>query len=99
MDDDELGRVAVRDFRTTTGYESRVLSVAREQMPAWDVSWAGLRGIDVPTGIHLAGNWWSRPGLPGRLAEAARLGEALAGPPTSGTSAAASDSPSEVSAL
>lgn len=77
MDDGELAEVAVRDFRTTTGYDARVLSVARERMPAWDVSWEGLRSIELPEGLHVAGNWWSRPGLPGRLAEAAALGRRL----------------------
>lgn len=77
MGDDDLARVAVEDFRTTTGFDARVLSVARERMPAWDVSWAGLRGVELPPGVHLAGNWWSRPGLPGRLAEASRIGEML----------------------
>jgi oxygen-dependent protoporphyrinogen oxidase len=77
MDDEELAEVAVRDFRTTTGYDARVLSVARERMPAWDLSWEGLRTIELPDGLHVAGNWWSRPGLPGRLGEAATLGREL----------------------
>lgn len=82
MDDDEVGRLAVRDFGTTTGCDARVLSVARERMPAWDVSWQGLAGIELPHGIHVAGNWWSRPGLPGRLAEGAALARVLAGGPS-----------------
>lgn len=77
MDDDELADVAVRDFRSTTRYDARVLSVGRERMPAWDVSWEGLRTIELPEGLHVAGNWWSRPGLPGRLAEAASMGGEL----------------------
>ncbi len=77
MDDPELAEVAVRDFRMTTGCDARVLSVARERMPAWDLSWEGLRTIELPEGLHVAGNWWSRPGLPGRLAEAASLGRQL----------------------
>ncbi|MBT8487853.1 MAG: protoporphyrinogen oxidase [Gemmatimonadetes bacterium] len=84
MDDQELGRVAVRDFRRTTGYDARVLSVARERMPAWDVSWAGLSDIAVPQGIDVAGNWWSRPGLPGRLAEATQLAKKVAHAPGDG---------------
>lgn len=81
MDDGEVGRIAVRDFRTATGYDARVLSVAREHMPAWDNSWEALTGIEIPQGIDMAGNWWSRPGLPGRLAEAARLARKLAPSP------------------
>lgn len=80
MDDDELARTAVRNFEATTGYEARVLSVAREHMPAWDTSWEGLYDIELPAGLHVAGNWWSRPGLPGRLAEATRLATELSSP-------------------
>ncbi len=83
MDDGEVGRTAVRDFRTTTGHDARVLSVAREHMPAWDNSWEALSGIEIPHGIDVAGNWWSRPGLPGRLAEAARLAKKLSPSPRS----------------
>ena len=81
MDDASLGRRAVEEFRRCTGYEARPLSVAHERMPAWDVSWAALRGLEAPNGLHLAGNWWSRPGLPGRLAEAERLARRLVGGP------------------
>lgn len=78
MDDEELARAARRDFGITTGYDARVLSVARERMPAWDLSWQGLADIDLPDGVDVAGNWWSRPGLPGRLGEAGRLAQKLA---------------------
>jgi oxygen-dependent protoporphyrinogen oxidase len=46
-------------------------------MPAWDLSWQALDGLDLPAGLHLAANWWSRPGLPGRLAEAERMARKL----------------------
>lgn len=81
MDDEELADVAVRDFRTTTGRDARVLAVSRERMPAWDVTWEALpRSLQLPGGLRLAGNWWSRPGLPGRLAEATALARELAAP-------------------
>jgi len=70
---DRLGREAVREFRETTGYESRVLSAEHESVPAWDITWRGLRAETIPPGLWLAGNWWSRPGIPGRLAEAERI--------------------------
>jgi oxygen-dependent protoporphyrinogen oxidase len=76
--DDALGRLALESFRRTTGSSGRVLSVVRETMPAWDRSWGALEGLSLPPGIHLAGSWTERPGIPGRLTQAADLARALA---------------------
>jgi oxygen-dependent protoporphyrinogen oxidase len=76
--DDEVAEIAAREFRAVTGYEARALSVAREWMPAWDRSWAALEGLQLPPGVHLAANWESRPGIPGRLAQAKRLARLFA---------------------
>jgi protoporphyrinogen/coproporphyrinogen III oxidase len=78
-EDERLAETAIREFREATGHEARAISVERERMPAWDRSWAALRGIQVPPGLHLAANWESRPGMPGRLLQARRLAEQLAG--------------------
>jgi len=78
MSHDELAEVAVAQFRLVTGYDARVLSIEHRRMPAWDMSWRAVRGLQAPAGIHFAANWWSRPGLPGRLAEASRLAASLA---------------------
>jgi oxygen-dependent protoporphyrinogen oxidase len=78
LDDDALSRLAVDEFRACTGYDSRPLAVAREAMPAWDLTWSSLAGLTLPTGIHVTANWESRPGLPGRFARARTLAEALA---------------------
>jgi oxygen-dependent protoporphyrinogen oxidase len=75
--DDRMGQLAADEFRRVTGCEARVLAVARERMPAWDVSWRALEGLELPAGIRIAANWMSRPGIPGRLAEARRLAERL----------------------
>jgi oxygen-dependent protoporphyrinogen oxidase len=77
--DERIGEAAVDEFRAVTGYDARPLAVARERMPAWDVSWRALQGLALPAGLHLAANWESRPGIPGRLAQAKRLAERLAG--------------------
>lgn len=77
--DERIGETAVREFREVTGYDARPLAVARERMPAWDLSWRALRGLTLPPGLHLAANWESRPGIPGRLAQAKRLAERLTG--------------------
>ena len=79
--EEALAQRAVEEFRLCTGYEARPLAVEHERMPAWDVTWGALGGLVLPQGIHLAANWWSRPGLPGRLAEAARLAAGLTGEP------------------
>lgn len=78
-DDARIAEVAVEEFRAVTGNDAAPLSVARERMPAWDLSWRALRGLALPPGLHLAANWESRPGIPGRLAQAKRLAERLAG--------------------
>ncbi|MEQ9399304.1 MAG: protoporphyrinogen oxidase [Longimicrobiales bacterium] len=77
-DDDALASTAVSRFRACTGYESRPLAVARAWMPAWDRTWRGLHDVPMPPGLHVAANWWSRPGLAGRLAEAESLARRLA---------------------
>jgi oxygen-dependent protoporphyrinogen oxidase len=77
MEDDDLARLAVDEFRLCTRADARPLAVAHERMPAWDLSWQSLDGLELPAGLHLAANWWSRPGLRGRLAEAERMARRL----------------------
>jgi oxygen-dependent protoporphyrinogen oxidase len=77
MSADEIGTAAVREFRSCTGRDARVLSVERARMPAWDRSWRSLRRVELPPGVHVAASWWSRPGVVGRLAEAERLARRL----------------------
>lgn len=78
MEDDEIADAAVREFRQVTGFAAEVLSVEREWMPAWDHTWSAIRDLSLPAGVHVATNWESRPGIPGRLAQAKRLARALA---------------------
>jgi oxygen-dependent protoporphyrinogen oxidase len=77
-DDEGLAELAVRDFRVTTGFDARPISVERVEVPAWDTSWGTLRDFSLPDGLHVAANWKDRPGIPGRLAQARRLAGALA---------------------
>jgi oxygen-dependent protoporphyrinogen oxidase len=79
LDDEALGRLAMDEFRLCTGYDSRPLAVEREEMPAWDASWSALEGFRLPDGLYVAANWMGRPGIPGRLADARRTAERLAG--------------------
>ncbi len=81
MGEDALARRGVDEFRRCTGYDARALAVEYERMPAWDVTWQALNALELPAGLHLAANWWTRPGLPGRLAEADRTARLLAGAP------------------
>ncbi|CAN5782069.1 protoporphyrinogen oxidase [soil metagenome] len=75
--DERLSEIALAEFRTATGYDARVLAVEKEQMPAWDRSWAAIQQLEVPDGVHIHANWESRPGIPGRLIMARRLAERL----------------------
>ena len=77
MAEEEIAALAVSEFRTCTGADARVLAVAPVRIPAWDMSWRSLGPVELPPGIHVAANWWSRPGLPGRLSEAQRTAAAL----------------------
>ena len=47
-------------------------------MGSWDVTWTAIQGLTLPESLYLAANWWSRPELPGRLAEAERVSRAVA---------------------
>jgi oxygen-dependent protoporphyrinogen oxidase len=73
-DDDRIAERAIREFEAVTGCSARPLAVERERMPAWDASWSALTGLDLPAGVEIASNYQSRPGMPGRLAQARRLG-------------------------
>jgi oxygen-dependent protoporphyrinogen oxidase len=73
-----LGDAAVAEFQACTGHQARVLAVEHARMPAWDRSWHALERVELPQGLHVAANWWSRPGVVGRLAEAERLARRLA---------------------
>jgi protoporphyrinogen/coproporphyrinogen III oxidase len=79
LPEDELGEIARKEFRQVTGCDSEVISVARERMPAWDSSWQGISGMALPAGIRIAANWESRPGMPGRLSQAAQIAASLTG--------------------
>jgi oxygen-dependent protoporphyrinogen oxidase len=84
LPEEELAEIAVREFREVTGYTARALAVRRERMPAWDVSWEALQGIALPPGLHIAANWESRRGVPGRLALAMRVAAGVGGGGRSG---------------
>lgn len=78
LDDAELGRIAVDEFRTATGCEARPLLVTRVWMPAWDRSWTALEGLELPPGVRLCANYESRAGIAGRLQRAKVLAAELA---------------------
>jgi protoporphyrinogen/coproporphyrinogen III oxidase len=77
LDDHAIGRIARDEFRTVTGCDTRVLGVTRTRMPAWDRSWAALDHLPLPPGLHFCAAWESRPGIPGRVAEAEGVAERL----------------------
>ncbi len=78
LPDFRIAAIASAEFELVTGAEARVLHVSRTRMPAWDRSWTALDGLELPPHIHLAANYESRVGIPGRIAQARQLAEALA---------------------
>ena len=75
--DEEIGRIACREFEAVTGYAAEPLMVSRTRMPAWDESWNALPELDLPAGLHLCSNYSARPGIEGRMVEARRLARRL----------------------
>lgn len=78
LPDDRLGALASEEFERVTGLAAEPISVARTRMPAWDHSWNALDGLRWPEGVHACANWESRPGVPGRLAQARAVAASLA---------------------
>lgn len=75
----EIRETARREFLELTGVDGRVINVhrLRQGMPAYDTTWTALDRIETPPGVHLAGNYVSRAGIPGRIGEAKRVAERL----------------------
>jgi len=78
LPDFRIAAIASAEFELVTGAEARALRVSRTRMPAWDRSWTALDGLELPPRIHLAANYESRAGIPGRVARARQLAAALA---------------------
>jgi oxygen-dependent protoporphyrinogen oxidase len=76
--DIRISAIAAAEFELVTGAEAQVLHVSRARLPAWDRSWEALEALELPPGIHLAANYESRMGIPGRIARARQLAETLA---------------------
>lgn len=76
----ELGRVGAAEFERITGAPATPIHVHRWDpgMPAYDRSWTATDDLELPDGIHLCANFVGRPGIPGRLRNAARLADELA---------------------
>ena len=70
--DDKLQWVAVDEFREMTGAKAEAVHVHRTGIPAWDTSWDALDGLELPDGVSVCANWWTRPGITGRLIGARR---------------------------
>ncbi len=83
-DDALLANTAAKEFEETTGAPAEAISVWRTQMPAWDLSWRALKDLKLPAGLHVAGSWHARAGLPGRFAEAKSVATSVLGVSTQG---------------
>ena len=76
-----LGRIAAREFEAILDYPAEVRSVTRweQGFPAYDASWDALDSLSLPHGVDLATNYTARAGVSGRITQAKRLAERLAG--------------------
>jgi len=76
-----IREIAEREFAELTGVEATAVDVRRLRrgMPAYDTTWDALDAVDLPDGAHICANYAARAGIPGRLREAERLAESLAG--------------------
>lgn len=79
MPDDWIAETACNELTRATGCAATPLHVSRTRVPSWDSTWRALEGISLPAGVHLAAGYVARPGIPGRLAQATRLADALTG--------------------
>lgn len=77
LPDAELGMLAAEEFEEITGAESQPIAVHHTAMPAWDGTWNAMDGLRLPKGISICANWRGRPGITGRLCEAAGLAKRL----------------------
>ncbi|QSG09855.1 protoporphyrinogen oxidase [Halapricum desulfuricans] len=79
--DDRLGELAAEEFESITGFSARPSHVARWRpgMPAYDASWNDLDHVSFPDGVHVCATYTERAGIPGRLRDAKRTAEAIAG--------------------
>ncbi|ELZ10732.1 protoporphyrinogen oxidase [Halovivax asiaticus JCM 14624] len=77
----ELGQVAAREFERITGASAEPIHVHRWEpgMPAYDRSWTAMDDLEPPARIHLCASYVGRPGIPGRIRNAAALAEQLVG--------------------
>ncbi|HKK08256.1 MAG TPA: hypothetical protein VKA44_05165, partial [Gemmatimonadota bacterium] len=78
MEDADVAGLAAAEFRRITGLEARPILVSRVWTPAWDRTWAGIGRLELPPGLSVCAAWSDRPGIPGRLDEAARTAAAIA---------------------
>ncbi len=79
--DEALAELAATEFEEVMRCPARTLGVARHRrgFPAYDASWDALDDVDLPEGVTLATNYTARMGVPGRVREAERVAETLAG--------------------
>ena len=73
-----LERTAADEYEAIHGAAATPICVARPRLPAYDSSWTGLDGLDLPPGITLAAGYTGRLGISSRIAQAESVAERLA---------------------
>lgn len=71
--DDRVAAVAEAEFRRIAGRAATTLEVSRPRVPAYDLSWAALDDLRLPRRVHLCAGYLERPGVSGRLSQAAQV--------------------------
>lgn len=78
--DERLQTIAATEFEEMLGVTPDPVGVHRltPGMPAYDHSWHHREALDPPSGLHLAGSYTSRVGIPGRMRQGKRIADRLA---------------------
>ena len=71
--DERIAALAEPEFGRITGTRATTIEVSRPEIPAYDLSWAALDDLRLPTGVHLCAGYIERAGVTGRLVRARRL--------------------------
>ena len=79
--EETLASDIAREFEAMLGAHASPIDVhlIEPGMPAYDRSWKAVDELNPPAGVHFCTAFTERPGIPGRLRHASRIGGKIAG--------------------